>query len=287
MDYSDIRIPQGLYRSRLPKWFAVCFSVAAVLALPGVILLFNREYQSFLIQDIYLSGIIEASAANTWHFIESLITVVHFLCCAALACGLVLALTSRFHLGIHFLSAAAKWLLYGLHGGGILALCVLVFRLIRYIFFAIQINGGSYLILITVLSEGLMVAAAFLVYTLLRRFLNTSLDNIVSIGYTISSGKLDSHSISSFPSSGLIALAVICLVLSVNHVYTLTIVDSFPQDYYKILIAERPGQYLAAASLVFCAIGNLLTAIYLRQYKRKDEQFRYSLRKEIMDDIRK
>ena len=111
MDYSDIRIPQGLYRSQLPKWFAVCFSVAAVLALPGVILLFNREYQSFLIQDIYLSGIIEASAANTWHFIESLVTVVHFLSCAALACSLVLALTSKFHLGIHFLSAAAKWLL--------------------------------------------------------------------------------------------------------------------------------------------------------------------------------
>lgn len=287
MDYSDIRIAQGLYRSQLPKWFAVCFSVAAVLALPGVILLFNREYQSFLIQDIYLSGIIEASAANTWHFIESLITVVHFLCCAALACGLVLALTSKFHRGIHILSIAAQWLLYGLHGGGILALCVLAFRLIRYILFAVQINGGSYLIYSMLISEGMMVALAFLVYTLLRRFLNTSLDNIVSIGYTISSGKLDSHSISSFPSSGLIGLSVVCLVLSINHVYTLTIIDSFPRDYYKILIAERPGQYLAAASLVFCAIGNLLTAIYLRQYKRKDEQFRYSLRKEIMDDIRK
>ena len=287
MDYSDITIPQGLYRSQLPKWFAVCFSIAAVLALPCVILLFNREYQSFLIQDIYLSGIIEASAANTWHFIESLITVVHFLCCAALACGLVLALTSKFHRGIHILSIAAQWLLYGLHGGGILALCVLAFRLIRYILFAVQINGGSYLIYSMLISEGMMVALAWLVYTLLRKFLNTSLDTIVSIGYTISSGKLDSHSISSFPAAGLIGLSVVCLVLSINHAYTLTIIDSFPRDYYKILIAERPGQYLAAASLVFCAIGNLLTAIYLRQYKRKDEQFRYSLRKEIMDDIHK
>ena len=265
----------------------MCFSVAAVLALPGVILLFNREYQNFLIQDIYLSGIIEASAANTWHFIESLVTVVHFLSCTVLACGLVLALTSKFHRGIHILSIAAQWLLYGLHGGGILALCVLAFRLIRYILFAVQINGGSYLIYSMLISEGMMVALAFLVYTLLRRFLNTSLDTIVSIGYTISSGKLDSHSISSFPAAGLIGLSVVCLVLSINHAYTLTIIDSFPRDYYKILIAERPAQYLAAASPVFCAIGNLLTAIYLRQYKRKDEQFRYSLRKEIMDDIRK
>jgi hypothetical protein len=287
MDYSDITIPQGLYRSQLPKWFAVCFSIAAVLALPGVILLFSREYQNFLIQDLYLGGIVEASAANTWHLIESLITVVHFLCCAVLACSLVLALTSKFHRGIHILSIAAQWLLYGLHGGGILALCVLAFRLIRYIFFAVQINGGSYLIYSMLISEGMMVALAFLIYTLLRRFLNTSLDTIVSIGYTISSGKLDSHSISSFPAAGLIGLSVVCLVLSINHVYTLTIIDSFPRDYYKILIAERPGQYLAAASLVFCAIGNLLTAIYLRQYKRKDERFRYSLRKEIMDDIRK
>ena len=287
MDYSDITIPQGLYHSRLPKWFAVYFSIAAVLALPGVILLFNREYQSFLIQDIYLSGIIEASAANTWHFIESLVTVVHFLSCTALACGLVLALTSKFHRGIHILSIAAQWLLYGLHGGGILALCVLAFRLIRYILFAVQINGGSYLIYSMLISEGMMVALAFLVYTLLRRFLNTSLDTIVSIGCTISSGKLDSHSISSFPAAGLIGLSVVCLVLSINHVYTLTIIDSFPRDYYKILIAERPAQYLAAASCVACAAGNILLATYLRQYKRKDERFRYSLRKEIMDDIHK
>ena len=286
MDYSDITIPQGLYHSRLPKWFAVCFSIAAVLALPGVILLFSREYQDFLIQDLYLGGIVETSAANTWHFIESLITVVHFLCCAALACGLVLALTSKFHRGIHILSTAAQWLLYGLHGGGILTLCVLAFRLIRYILFAVQINGGSYLIYSMLISEGMMVALAFLIYTLLRRFLNTSLDTIVSIGYTISSGKLDSHSISSFPAAGLIGLSVVCLVLSINHAYTLTIIDSFPRDYYKILIAECPGQYLAAASCVACAAGNILLATYLRQYKRKDEQFRYSLRKEIIDDIR-
>ena len=287
MNQSAVAVPKDLYRSQLPKWAAGAFSAAAILGLPGVILLFSREYQDFLIQDLYLGGVVEASAANTWHLIESLITIVHFLCCAALASGLILALTSKFHRGIHLLSTAAQWLLYGLYGGGILALCVLAFRLIRYILFAVRINGGSYLIYSMLISEGLMVALAFLIYTLLRRFLNTSLDTIASIGYTVSSGKLDSHSISSFPSAGLIGLAVVCLVLSVNHVYTLTIIDSFPRDYYKILVAERPGQYLAAASCVLCAAGNLLLAIYLRRYKRRDERFRYSIRKEVMSGIRK
>lgn len=287
MSQSAVAVPQDVYRSKLPAWAAAFFTAAALLGLPGVILLFHREYQNFLIQDLYLSGVVEVSAANTWHFLETLITMVHFLCCGILSCGLLFAQKGKFYRGIHLLTTAAKWLLYGLYALGIFALVMLAYRLIRYIFFAVQVNGGSYLILMTVLSEGLMAAAAFLVYTLLRRFLNTSLDNIVSIGYTISSGKLDSHSISSFTATGLIGLAAVCLVLSMNHMYTLTIIDSFPQDYYKILVAERPGQYLAAASCVACAAGNILLATYLRRYKRKDERFRYALRKEIMSDIRK
>lgn len=287
MDTSTVLVPPEIYRSKLPKWATVFFALAVVSGLSGVVLLFNSEYQNFLIQDLYLGGVVEASAAKTWHFLGNAVTVIHFLWCAALAAGLLLAWKRAFYKGFKVLMTTLHWLLYGLYGAGILALGLLVFKLIRYIVFAVQINGGSYLLYSMLISEGLMVALAWLIYTLLRRFLNTALDVTASIGYAVSSGKLDSHSISSFPSAGLIVLAVVCMMLSVNHVYTLTIIDSFPQDYYKILIAERPAQYLAAASSLLCATGNILIALYLRRYKRKDEHFRHSLRQEIMSDIRK
>ena len=284
---SPVFVPPEIYRSKLPKLATVFFALGAVLGLPGMVLLFNGEYQNFLLQDLYLGGVVEASAAKTWHFLGNAVSVIHFLWCAALASGLLLAWKVAFHKGFQVLITTLHWLLYGLYGAGILALGTLIFKLIRYIIVVAGINGGSYLLYSMLISEGLMVALAWLVFTLLRRFLNTSLDVTASMGYTISSGKLDSHSISSFPSLGLIILAVVCLVLSINHVYTLTIIDSFPQDYYKILVAERPAQYLAAASCVLCATGNVLMSVYLRQYKRKDERFRYSLRKELMADIRK
>ena len=287
MDTSTVFVPPEVYRSKLPKWAAALFALAAVLGLTGVVFLFNSEYQNLLMQDLYLGGVVEASAAKTWHFLGNAVTVIHFLWCAALAAGLLLAWKVAFHKGFQVLITTLHWLLYGLYGAGILALGTLAFKLIRYIIFAVGINGGSYLLYSMLISEGLMVALAWLVYTLLRRFLNTSLDVTASMGYTISSGKLDSRSISSFPAAGLIVLAVVSVLLGVNHVFTLTIIDSFPQDYYKILIAEHPAQYLAAASFVLCAVGNVLMSCYMRRYKRKDEKFRYSIRKEIMSDIRK
>ena len=287
MENSTVLVPPEVYRSKLPKWAAAFFALAAVLGLTGVVLLFNGEYQNFLMQDLYLGGVVEASAAKTWHVLGNAVTVIHFLWCAALATGLLLAWKVAFHKGFQVLITTLHWLLYGLYGAGILSLGLLIFKLIRYIIFAVQINGGAYLLYSMLISEGLMVALAWLTYTLLRRFLNTSLDVTASMGYTISSGKMDNHSISSFPSAGLIVLAVVSVLLGVNQLFTLTIIDSFPQDYYKILVAEHPAQYMAATSFALCAIGNLLMSCYLRQYKRKDEKFRYSIRKEIMKDIRK
>jgi hypothetical protein len=52
-------------------------------------------------------------------------------------------------------------------------------------------------------------------------------------------------------------------------------VENYVQNYYKLLIAAHPGQYLAAATLITGAVGNFLLSAYLRRYNRVCERTRY------------
>ena len=82
-------------------------------------------------------------------------------------------------------------------------------------------------------------------------------------------------SIPSFPRLGLVILGCMELVLACNSIFTIVLVENYIGNYYKLLIASHPGQYLAAGTLVVGVLGNFLLSVYLRHYNRVCERTRF------------
>ena len=266
-----------LFRSWLIPCFTVLYTAAALCGISGILLLFDPAYTRLWYQDMYLSGITSGLAA--WRLIRCAVMVFSFLCPFLMAVGLWMTLRKKVIPGMGLLSAMSKWLFYGVNITSAMALVYLIYRVIRYIIYCIPINEGIYLLDVTMLPEAVMVFQAWFLWKKLREFLDDFNGTAASITYTLTSGKLDSQPIPGFTSHGFMILAGFGLFLTVDELFTLTIVQSYVQDYYKILVASHPGQYLAAASLLTGALANVLVSIYLRRYNRLHERALYYARK--------
>lgn len=266
-----------LFRSRLIPGATILYTLAALFGIPGIILLFSESYAALWLQEMILGGITSGLAA--WQLIHTAVVVFSFLCPAIMATGLWLTICKRTVPGMRLLSTMAQWLLYGVNATGILALIYLIYRIVRYTAYCIPLNEGIYLLYATMLPESVMILQAWFLWKKLREFLDSFYGSAASITYTLTSGKLDSQPIPGFTATGFLVLAVFGFLLIIDELFTLTIVQSYVQDYYKILIASHPGQYFAAACLLCGAMANILMSLYLRRYNRIHERAVYYFRK--------
>lgn len=275
MKQSSISVSSGQFKSVLAPAAAVLYTLSALLAVAGVGLLFDAEYAALLVRDRINGGIVLGSSLNTWYLIDTTITVLSLLCPAVMAAGLWAVLRGRITGGMKAVTALLQGLLWAVYGSAIVALGIFVVGMVRSIAVYLRYNEGAYYVYGLLVTEGLMAVQAWLIWLVLRKFLRESADCAYSIAYTLSSGKLDSVPIPAFPRLGLVILAAVQLVLAWDCAFTLMYVQKNARTYYELLVASHPGRYLAAATLVTGAVGDLLLSAYLRKYNRICERTRF------------
>lgn len=272
---NPIPVTLGQLKSPLAPAAAVFYTLSALFGLAGVALLFDGQYAALLVQDRIDGGIQQGSSLVVWNGIDTVITLLCFLCPAILAAGIWTVLRGRITSGMKIITTLFQVALWLVNGSAILALGLYVFGMLRNALYYLQFNAGVYYVYSMVVSEGLMGVQAFLLYRLIHKFLQEGSDCCLSITYTLSSGKLDSAPIPSFPALGLALLGCVELVLCWDKMFTLKLVENYVGNYYTLLIAAHPGQYLAAATLITGAVGNFLLSAYLRRYNRTCERLRF------------
>ena len=196
-----------------------------------------------------------------------------------MAAGLWLVMCKKSLPGMKLISALPHWLFQGTTVTGAMALAYLIFRTVRYVAYCATKNEGLYLLYTAAIPEALMVTQAWFLWKKLRDFLDSFSDTAASITYTLVSGKLDSCPIPVFTATGLWILAVFGIVLALDRIFTVTIVYSYPNAYYKLLTATHWSQYLAFATLLSGAVANILLSLYLRRYNRLHERALYYAKK--------
>lgn len=270
----------GMFRNPLAGAAAVCLALGAALGLGSLICLLDPGYLAALIEKILRSGIRTDSALKTWTVIHIAVSLVCCICPAVTAWGIRKTLRGDCARGMNFLSNAARWLLRVVHISAVLALCLFLFRAARYLLGLIGRGDWLYQLFAAFVMEGLMVAQAVFLYRMLCRFLDACEGCAASIGYTLSSEKLDPYSIPAFTATGLLILGVLGIVLSFDRLVTMTIASDGFKQYYKFIWATHPGQWFCAGSLFVGAIGDILLALYLKFYKRTSERALFYARRQ-------
>lgn len=275
MPQKTIPISPEEFKHPLVPAAAVFYTLSALLGVVGVVLLFDSQYAAILVQDRLAGGVVLKSALVIWQCIDTGITVLSCLCPAAMAIGLWLVLRRRYAVGMKVISRLFQYLLWAVYGSALFTLGCYLFGMIRNTVYYLSFNAGLYYVYSLLITEGLMGVQAWLMFLLVRKFLRDSGDCTFSIAYTLTSGKLDSVSIPSFPRLGFLILGCVQLALACNYIGTIVLVENYVQNYYQLLMAEHPGQYLAAATLICGALGNFLLSFYLRNYNRICERTRF------------
>lgn len=262
----------GMFRHMLAPAAAVCLALAALLGLGSVLYLADPAYLTAVSEKIILSGIRTSSAHRAWLLMHILVSVICFVCSTVVVWGMIPAFRGRAAKGMNFLSNAANWLRLLVRIAGWMLLVLFCLRFGRYLLSIARRQDWLYQLFATSVMEALVMSIAIFSYRMLCRFLAEAEGCTASIGYTLSSGILDPCSVPAFVATGLTVLGILGLVLTVDRLVTMTIgYDGFKQ-FYKFVWSWHPGQWLCAASLFFCAMGDLLLAGYLRFYKRISER---------------
>ena len=268
-----LKTSDEIFRSCLIPVAAFFCALAALLGIPGIVLLFDKSYALLLAEDLVLSGFTDPSAIRTWGIVNNGITVVNFLCpCAFSVCLWVTVHKTQRIRGILALSTVAQWMLYAVNIGGICAAIIFPIRFVMHILSILPHPNVLYLLFALCLFEPPMAAQAVFLFIQLRKFLNSIMDSAAGIAHGLASEKPEHCSIPSFAATGFTILGILCLLLCLDRVFTLTIISDAIQSYYSILVAEHLGMWLSGGSLLASAVGNLLISIYLRRCKRDTER---------------
>ena len=209
--YTPIPAAPGMFRSALAPAAAVCLGIGALLGLGSVLYLPDSGYLTAVSDKILVSGIRTASAHRTWLLIHILISVVSCLCPAFVTWGMASVFRGQAARGMNLLSNAARFLLLAARVLGYGAIVVFVVRVGLYILSIARRNDWLYQLFATVIMEALMLVLAVFSHRLLCRFLDEAEGCAASIGYTLSSGRLDSGSVPSFAATGLTLLGILGL----------------------------------------------------------------------------
>lgn len=272
---------QGL-RSPLVGFIAAFCALAAALGIPGMVMLFDGGYRSYLREDMIMGGITSGQVLQNYIMIHGVILAVAVICSAALLVCVLRALRGRAAGSLSMISTGAQWLVWVVNGVGILLSVLYVYRFIRYAIMCYSIRDGLYPFYAMVISELLMGALAGVVFFRIRNFLNCVCDSSASMAYTLSTGKLDSCSIPGFTATGFLLLGVLCLLLAADQFATVTVAYDYIRGYYKLVISEHPVQLCTAACFFCCAVADILLFAYLKRYKRICERALYEARKKVL-----
>ena len=266
-----------LFHSRLIPAAAALYALGGILGIPVLFLLFDPEYAGLLRNELLLSGISSGLAA--WQLIHAAVMAAACVCPLLVASGLCLTIAGRQVPGMSLLSRTSQGLLWAVNGSSVLVLLYLIYRVGAYTLFCFTRDEGLYLFYATMVPESVMVVQAWLLWKKLREFLSCAGDTTASIAYTLASGKLDNCPIPGFTATGLMILAVFGFALSLDQIFSITIVSSYTGDYYALVTASHIGQYLSAGCLFLGALANVCLSAFLRRYNRTYERAVYYARK--------
>ena len=282
MEDKKIRISVEVLGSPLIGIIAGFCALAAVLGIPGTVMIFDQDYRAYLMKDMIAGGITSTQVLQNYTLIHGAFLGICVLCSAALFICLLMVLLGRGAKGLSMISTGAQWLLWGVNGGGIILAVLYVYRFVRYVILCLSIREGLYPLYAMVISEALTGALAGFAFVQLRRFLNCVCDSGASMAYTLATGKLDSYSIPSFTAVGFFLLGLLCLTLATDQLVTVTAAYDYIRGYYKLLVSENPIQLCTAACFFCCAVADILLFAYLKRYKRICERALYEDRKKIL-----
>lgn len=270
-----VAVSVDTFRSRLIPAAAVLCTLAALFSIGAAAALLMPGSVDTLTEDLMLGGISDPDALQMWKLIHISVTVASALCSTVMAVCLILVLMGKIGKGLDLLHDGAQWLLRAVKVAGVLALVVLAFRLLLYMVLSFSRDDGVYYLFAMLLYEGLLVAAVWFLYRQLRTFLSCICDSTMSMACTFVTGELDDVSIPGFTATGFLILCFFNLAIGVDRMFTLTVVHTYLEDYYWILIADDPLLYLSAIALLLSAAVDLMLYFYLRRYKRISERLLY------------
>ncbi len=264
-----------------PRVAAVLCAAAVMLGIPGVLLLLSKSYRLYLVADFVLGGIAATETHDTWLLITGVVALLGVMAPAVIGLGLFLTLRGRAGRGLGLISDCAHVVAVALRVIAIGLGCLFVVKVLIYAVANIRINEWAYLMYAMLVSELLMLLIAWAIYMLSRRFLICLSDSAANIGYTLSTGKVDTWTIPMFTATGFGMLALVCVILALDQLYTVTIGIGHMTTFYKVVADTHPVRCLTAASF-FCSAGaNGIFALWLRSYKRLCEKTLFEARKRI------
>lgn len=282
MNEQFIPVDTVVFRSKWMIVAAVLLALAVVLSLPGMVMLFNPAYAAKLTADLVDSGIESGSPVVTWRVMQTLMTVLTFLCPAVFAVGLVITLRGNPGKGMGFLYTVSQGTVYVLNGTGILLAAIVAFRVLRYSFSVITQDTGVYLIYGMLVTEGIILVLLWFLFITLRRFVNGICDSAASMAFTLSCGKVDTVPIPAVVAAGFWILGLACILMGLDHMLTLTAVIEYDGGYYVLLPVTDPVEVLAGASLLCSGLADILLGFYMRRYKSICERMRYDQRRYLL-----
>lgn len=284
MNLKTVDVEKGTFRSRLIPAATVLFALSALCGLLAVGSLFHPASIPAIISDLKLSQIFDPSAQRTWLVIYIAVTAVNCVSTLVLTSGMGQVLMGRYHPGMDLMYKYAKWGGVAVNVSGVAATVYFVVRATRYIILCLSINGGLIPLMSMVIMETLMVAQAWLLFTKLRWFLECAVGTTASIGFTLTSGKLDAPAIPSFTATGFLILAFFDFGIALDRLFTFIHEQKNLSVTYGFPMATEPVQLLSGASFATAAVGSILMYIYLRNYKRTSERLLYRRVREQGDE---
>ena len=272
MNLKTVEVEKGTFHSGLIPIVAVLLALSAVCGLLAVGFLFHPDSIPAIISDMELGQIYDPRAQRTWLVIYVAVTVVNCLGTLILSSGMVQILAGRHHTGMDLMYQYARWMLVCVNGSGVVAFVYFVVRAALYIFRCLSVNGGLIPFVSMFIMECMMVAQAWILFVKLRQFLSCAMDTAASVGYTLSSGKLDAPAIPAFAATGFLVLGLFDAGIALDRFFTFVHEQKNLSVRYDFPLAQEPVQLLSGASFAFAALGSFLLCRYLREYKRKSER---------------
>lgn len=268
-------------RSGLIPLATVLCVLGALFAIPTAVMLLSESYTDHLLETFLIGGITENQARMTWLNLYRVSTVIAFVFPTGAAAGLCMLLAGK----------KADAMAFFLHASQVLTAICRVTAVILAVIFAVRIgvksvtylryDTGVYLIFAMVITEAVMAVIVMFALNRLRRFFIALGDYSAAIGYTLTSGRIDTCPLPSAASNGFLALAIVWFLQAADRMMTLTVSYEHVNAQYRIVFSSHIGQYLAAISLVVTAVAFILLAIYLRRYKRICERTVFEERKKV------
>ena len=272
MNQQSVSVEKGTFHSRLIPVAAAIFALSALCGILAVASFFHPESIPAIIRDMELGKIYDPSAQRTWLVIYIAVTVVNCVGTLVLSSGIIQALMGRHHQGMDLMYRFAKWMLVAVNISGAAALVYFILRAGRYVILCASVNGGLIPLVSMVIMETLMVAQAWLLFVKLRQFLAAAEDTAASIGYTLTSGKLDAPAIPSFAATGFFVLGLFDFGIALDRFFTFIHEQKNLSVIYEFPVTHDPVQIFSGAAFVLAGVGSVLLWQYLRGYKRTSER---------------